>query len=192
MKLVAAWKIFTPILHHLEREKVKPLIYAFGSRGPPEADKLIEREGYERTVSSHARRSLALIGCVVTRGACRSAIAGSSRPRMMRKPPLLELSPLACDLLFVLYCACIRARRCAEVFVSLLHVCVRELVARQLFVILALQFKDNICQYCSMTSIVSVRTTTQARTSNMCTQCSTLAFDSPDRLFDSMHDLHSS
>jgi hypothetical protein len=31
-----AWAIFTPILHHLEDQKVKPIPYAYGSRGPAE------------------------------------------------------------------------------------------------------------------------------------------------------------
>lgn len=33
-----AWRIFTPILNQLEGQKVKPLSYKFGSRGPPESD----------------------------------------------------------------------------------------------------------------------------------------------------------
>jgi len=36
-ELEAAWEIFTPVLAQLEREKVKPLPYAFGSRGPDQA-----------------------------------------------------------------------------------------------------------------------------------------------------------
>ena len=48
-ELIAAWKIFTPILHQLQREKVKPTIYEFGSRGPKEADDLTHRYGYVRT-----------------------------------------------------------------------------------------------------------------------------------------------
>jgi len=48
-ELEAAWKIFTPLLHHLEKEKVKPVIYAFGSRGPPQSDELIQKAGFVRT-----------------------------------------------------------------------------------------------------------------------------------------------
>jgi len=51
-ELEAAWKIFTPILHHLEDPKSKdvtPLLYDYGSRGPPEADQLVKRYGYIRT-----------------------------------------------------------------------------------------------------------------------------------------------
>jgi len=48
-ELEAAWKIFTPILHQLEREKIKPEPYEFGSRGPESADKLIAAQGYKHT-----------------------------------------------------------------------------------------------------------------------------------------------
>jgi glucose-6-phosphate 1-dehydrogenase len=39
-ELAAAWDIFTPVLHRMEREKVRPLPYPFGSRGPIRSDKL--------------------------------------------------------------------------------------------------------------------------------------------------------
>jgi len=48
-ELEAAWAIFTPILHQLEREKVQPISYPFGSRGPVAADELAARYGFERT-----------------------------------------------------------------------------------------------------------------------------------------------
>jgi glucose-6-phosphate 1-dehydrogenase len=47
-ELVAAWHIFTPILHQLENEKIKPIIYKFGSRGPAEADAMLYDHGYVR------------------------------------------------------------------------------------------------------------------------------------------------
>ncbi|PRP79170.1 hypothetical protein PROFUN_13050 [Planoprotostelium fungivorum] len=50
-ELDAAWKIFTPILHKLDAEKVKPISYKFGSRGPEESDKLIHRYGFQRSKS---------------------------------------------------------------------------------------------------------------------------------------------
>jgi len=50
-ELDAAWNIFTPILHQLEREKVKPIPYPFGSRGPKESDDLIQSTGFERSTS---------------------------------------------------------------------------------------------------------------------------------------------
>ena len=46
-ELRAAWKIFTPVLHRIEREKIKPIKYEFGSRGPKEADELLARNGFE-------------------------------------------------------------------------------------------------------------------------------------------------
>ncbi len=48
-ELEAAWKIFTPILHQLERQKVKPVPYEFGSRGPAESDVLLSKYGFIRT-----------------------------------------------------------------------------------------------------------------------------------------------
>ena len=46
-ELRAAWKIFTPVLHRIEREKIKPIKYEFGSRGPKEADELLARNGFK-------------------------------------------------------------------------------------------------------------------------------------------------
>jgi len=45
-ELKASWDIFTPLLHQIEQERVKPILYEYGSRGPPEADELIHRAGY--------------------------------------------------------------------------------------------------------------------------------------------------
>eukprot|EP00455_Lapot_gusevi_P031099 TRINITY_DN3359_c0_g1_i2.p1 TRINITY_DN3359_c0_g1~~TRINITY_DN3359_c0_g1_i2.p1 ORF type:complete len:545 (-),score=173.34 TRINITY_DN3359_c0_g1_i2:97-1731(-) len=41
-----SWRIFTPVLHRLESERIQPFIYPFGIRSPPEADELIARHGY--------------------------------------------------------------------------------------------------------------------------------------------------
>jgi glucose-6-phosphate 1-dehydrogenase len=49
-ELDAAWAIFTPLLHHLEREKVKPEPYVYGTRGPANLDRFIEKHGYRRTL----------------------------------------------------------------------------------------------------------------------------------------------
>jgi len=46
-ELRSAWKIFTPVLHRIEREKVQPIKYAYGSRGPAEADELLRKEGFK-------------------------------------------------------------------------------------------------------------------------------------------------
>ena len=37
-ELCEAWRIFTPLLHHIEKEKPDPIKYLYGSRGPKEAD----------------------------------------------------------------------------------------------------------------------------------------------------------
>ncbi|KAL3679932.1 hypothetical protein R1sor_022888 [Riccia sorocarpa] len=48
-ELKVAWEIFTPLLHRIECGKIKCLTYPQGSRGPPEADALAQRAGYNRT-----------------------------------------------------------------------------------------------------------------------------------------------
>lgn len=47
-ELDAAWRIFTPLLHTLERERIQPEPYAYGSRGPSSSDALIQRVGFTR------------------------------------------------------------------------------------------------------------------------------------------------
>ncbi|KAM9668939.1 glucose-6-phosphate 1-dehydrogenase isoform 1-T1 [Dama dama] len=46
-ELREAWRIFTPLLHHIEREKAQPIPYVYGSRGPVEADELMKRVGFQ-------------------------------------------------------------------------------------------------------------------------------------------------
>ncbi|KAH6831290.1 glucose-6-phosphate dehydrogenase 6 [Perilla frutescens var. hirtella] len=48
-ELKAAWEIFTPLLHRIDEGEVKPLPYEKGSRGPAEADHLLEKAGYVQT-----------------------------------------------------------------------------------------------------------------------------------------------
>jgi len=48
-ELAAAWDIFTPILHYLEKNRVKPIPYSYGSRGPKEADEFIRACGFRLT-----------------------------------------------------------------------------------------------------------------------------------------------
>ncbi|XP_013413677.1 glucose-6-phosphate 1-dehydrogenase isoform X2 [Lingula anatina] len=48
-ELAAAWKIFTPLLHTIERQKQKPIDYVYGSRGPPQGDELCARVGFKYT-----------------------------------------------------------------------------------------------------------------------------------------------
>ena len=47
-ELEAAWDIFTPVLHALASNRVKPETYPFGSRGPEAADRLAARCGLQR------------------------------------------------------------------------------------------------------------------------------------------------
>ncbi|KAL0377338.1 UNVERIFIED_CONTAM: Glucose-6-phosphate 1-dehydrogenase, cytoplasmic isoform [Sesamum radiatum] len=48
-ELKAAWEIFTPLLHRIDQGEFKSLPYKPGSRGPVEADELLERAGYVHT-----------------------------------------------------------------------------------------------------------------------------------------------
>ncbi|CAK9161723.1 unnamed protein product [Ilex paraguariensis] len=48
-ELKAAWEIFTPLLHRIEDGEFKLIPYKPGSRGPAEADELLERAGYVQT-----------------------------------------------------------------------------------------------------------------------------------------------
>ncbi|XP_059167727.1 glucose-6-phosphate 1-dehydrogenase-like isoform X2 [Physella acuta] len=41
-ELYEAWRIFTPLLHHIEKEKPTPIPYKYGSRGPRESDRLCQ------------------------------------------------------------------------------------------------------------------------------------------------------
>jgi len=47
-ELESSWKIFTPILHKIENEKIQPIKYIYGSRGPEESDKLAKKYGFIR------------------------------------------------------------------------------------------------------------------------------------------------
>ncbi|KAG6412778.1 hypothetical protein SASPL_125466 [Salvia splendens] len=48
-ELKAAWEIFTPLLHRIDKGEFKSLPYKPGSRGPAEADQLLEKVGYVQT-----------------------------------------------------------------------------------------------------------------------------------------------
>lgn len=48
-ELRRSWEIFTPLLHQIENDKIKPFVYERGSRGPAEADAWIQsKSGYVR------------------------------------------------------------------------------------------------------------------------------------------------
>ena len=48
-ELEEAWKIFTPVLHAIDRGEISPVPYKYGSRGPKEADDLMYAMGYRGT-----------------------------------------------------------------------------------------------------------------------------------------------
>ncbi len=48
-ELRRSWEIWTPLLHKIENENIRPITYKRGSRGPPEADDFIAKKaGYVR------------------------------------------------------------------------------------------------------------------------------------------------
>lgn len=48
-ELELSWKIFTPILHYIDREHPKPDPYPFGARGPAASADFSAKYGYRRT-----------------------------------------------------------------------------------------------------------------------------------------------
>lgn len=52
-ELDAAWKIFTPVLHQIDRGELQPIPYAAGTRGPKEADELLLNSGFKPSVHYH-------------------------------------------------------------------------------------------------------------------------------------------
>ncbi|KAI7828512.1 glucose-6-phosphate dehydrogenase [Kickxella alabastrina] len=53
-ELDEAWRIFTPLLHQIEKEEVVPLPYEYGSTGPKGADEFpTERAGYKPTAKEY-------------------------------------------------------------------------------------------------------------------------------------------
>ncbi|XP_011634893.1 glucose-6-phosphate 1-dehydrogenase isoform X1 [Pogonomyrmex barbatus] len=45
-ELHEAWRIFTPLLHQIEKEKIPPIPYKYGSRGPKEADEMAKKNNF--------------------------------------------------------------------------------------------------------------------------------------------------
>lgn len=45
-ELSEAWRIFTPLLHKIEKEKPKPIQYKYGSRGPKEGDEMCWKNNF--------------------------------------------------------------------------------------------------------------------------------------------------
>ncbi|CAG8562479.1 1393_t:CDS:2 [Acaulospora morrowiae] len=52
-ELDAAWKIFTPILHQIDQEKIKPAPYPYGSRGPAGIEDFVSRYGFKRSTKEY-------------------------------------------------------------------------------------------------------------------------------------------
>ncbi|XP_018325595.1 glucose-6-phosphate 1-dehydrogenase isoform X2 [Agrilus planipennis] len=52
-ELSEAWRIFTPLLHFIEKEKIQPVKYMYGSRGPKEADEMLLKNNYIYTGTYH-------------------------------------------------------------------------------------------------------------------------------------------
>ncbi len=48
-ELTEAWRIFTPVLHEIERNHIQPEVYPAGSRGPQSADDRLLHLGYRRS-----------------------------------------------------------------------------------------------------------------------------------------------
>jgi len=48
-ELAEAWRIFTPLLHRIEGEKIAPIPYKYGGRGPQEADDLLKKNNFVYT-----------------------------------------------------------------------------------------------------------------------------------------------
>lgn len=51
-ELAEAWRIWTPVLHQMEAERITPINYDYGSRGPAESDEMIARLGYVKAAES--------------------------------------------------------------------------------------------------------------------------------------------
>lgn len=50
-ELRAAWSIFTPLLHSIDRGEITPEPYPYGSRGPAYQDRFLADSGYLRSVN---------------------------------------------------------------------------------------------------------------------------------------------
>jgi len=46
-ELAEAWRIFTPILKQIESEKIQPIPYVYGSRGPKESDEMCSDNNFK-------------------------------------------------------------------------------------------------------------------------------------------------
>jgi len=45
-ELAEAWRIFTPLLHDIEKKEIQPIPYQYGSRGPKESDEFCAKNNF--------------------------------------------------------------------------------------------------------------------------------------------------
>eukprot|EP00891_Asterochloris_glomerata_P006826 jgi/Astpho2/6826/Aster-06502 len=50
-ELRAAWAVFTPLLHAIDKGEVPLLPYKYGTRGPPQSDELVARNGFVKNAN---------------------------------------------------------------------------------------------------------------------------------------------
>ncbi len=68
-ELRAAWNIFTPLLHQIDRGEVPIHEYEFGSRGPAKAEEQVDDVGYKRPIDYKWQlRHLSCTDCVLEDG----------------------------------------------------------------------------------------------------------------------------
>jgi glucose-6-phosphate 1-dehydrogenase len=48
-ELAEAWRIFTPLLHRIESDRIRPIPYVYGTRGPAESDQLLAKNNFVYT-----------------------------------------------------------------------------------------------------------------------------------------------
>ncbi|GAA5881263.1 hypothetical protein JCM16303_004869 [Sporobolomyces ruberrimus] len=61
-ELDIAWKIFTPLLHHIDEKKPKPEEYEYGSRGPASLDEFAQKNaGYYRSNAPYSWPSTSVL-----------------------------------------------------------------------------------------------------------------------------------
>jgi len=88
-ELRLSWKIFTPLLHALEKKKVKPTIYKTGVRTCPGFDDFLKKRGWLFISVSHcdhvkARPNSSLLQ-VLSTGTVGMSTTGMRRPLFHRR-----------------------------------------------------------------------------------------------------------
>lgn len=81
-ELRAAWSIFTPLLHAIDRGDITPEPYPYGSRGPADQDKFLTDSGYLRSVRYIWRPSKSMGAMQAEAQAAAAAAAGSAKPNL--------------------------------------------------------------------------------------------------------------